>query len=226
MNTFSSNTISSKNRYNLTPPKSKATNPLYRVIENFMFFLDNNVTTLNNSKLFAGMMIIVLNVSSKFVTFKLSKTMESYLKYTFSRNILVFAISWMGTRDIYIAAFITLIYIIFIDYLLNEESAFCCLPKHFTQYHVELLENMNNTEVTLEEYKKAKDVVRTYRIQQTQKQTTSSETGATAEKDVVDDNSSEIDENENEYKNFFFTAGNMYKDIDVLPSNSNTGLFP
>jgi len=191
-----------------------------------MFFLDNNVTTLNNSKLFAGMMIIVLNVSSKFVTFKLSKTMESYLKYTFSRNILVFAISWMGTRDIYIAAFITLIYIIFIDYLLNEESAFCCLPKHFTQYHVELLENMNNTEVTLEEYKKAKDVVRTYRIQQTQKQTTSSETGATAEKDVVDDNSSEIDENENEYKNFFFTAGNMYKDIDVLPSNSNTGLFP
>jgi hypothetical protein len=192
-----------------------------------MFYLDNNVTTINNSKLFAGIMIIVLNVSSKFVTFKLSKTMESYLKYTFSRNILVFAISWMGTRDIYIAAFITLIYVIFIDYLLNEESAFCCLPKHFTQYHVELLENMNNNEVTLEEYEKAKDVVRVYRRQQTQKRTAStvsSGTMATAENDGVDVDGSEIDETE--HKNIFFTAGNMYKDVDVLPANSNASLFP
>ena len=47
-------------------------------------YVNNNITSLNNSKIFAGLMIIILNIASKFVTIKLSKTMESYLKHTFS----------------------------------------------------------------------------------------------------------------------------------------------
>jgi hypothetical protein len=97
---------------------------------------------MNNSKLFAGLMIIILNVSSKFVTIKLSKSMEAYLKYTFSRNILIFAIAWMGTRDIYIALGITILFIVFMDYLLNEDSPYCCLPNDFTSYHLNLAESM------------------------------------------------------------------------------------
>ena len=81
--------------------------------------LHNQVMSINNSKIFAGLMIIVLNIASRFVTIKLSKTMESYLKYTFSRDILVFAISWMGTRDIYIALAITITFMVLMDYMLN-----------------------------------------------------------------------------------------------------------
>jgi hypothetical protein len=99
---------------------------------------------MNNSKLFAGLMIIILNVSSKFVTIKLSKSMEAYLKYTFSRNILIFAIAWMGTRDIYIALGITVLFIVFMDYLLNEDSPYCCLPHDFMDYHLNLAESMTN----------------------------------------------------------------------------------
>lgn len=102
----------------------------------------NHVKFMNNSKLFAGSMIIILNVSSKFVTIKLSKSMEAYLKYTFSRNFLIFAIAWMGTRDIYIALGITLLFIVFMDYLLNEDSPYCCLPNEFTHYHLNLAESM------------------------------------------------------------------------------------
>jgi len=64
--------------------------------------------------------------------------MEAYLKYTFSRQILIFTIAWMGTRDIYIALIISLIFMIFMDFLFNEESMFCCLPSEFTDYHVQL----------------------------------------------------------------------------------------
>jgi hypothetical protein len=105
------------------------------------------VDTLNNSKLFAGLMIIILNIASKFVTIKLSKTMEAYLKYTFSRQILIFAIAWMGTRDIYIAITITLVFVFFMDFLFNEESRFCVLPEAFTDYHTSLLEtnSVDNT---------------------------------------------------------------------------------
>jgi hypothetical protein len=105
------------------------------------------VHSLNNSKLFAGLMIIILNIASKFVTIKLSKTMESYLKYTFSRQILIFAIAWMGTRDIYIAITITLVFVFFMDFLFNEESRFCVLPEAFTDYHTSLLET-NSVENT------------------------------------------------------------------------------
>lgn len=111
----------------------------------FSLFHDN-VKVMNNSKLFAGLMIIILNVSSKFVTIKLSKSMEAYLKYTFSRNILIFAIAWMGTRDIYIALGITFLFILFMDYILNEDSPYCCLPQDFTNYHLNLAESMTTNE--------------------------------------------------------------------------------
>lgn len=131
-------------------------NKIEGAFSNLVNYLHNNVSALNNSKLFAGLMIIILNISSKFVTIKLSKTMESYLKYTFSRDILIFAIAWMGTREIYIAFIITLVFIIVMDFILNEESAFCCLTEQFTNYHIGLLED---TPVTEEEIKKAKEVL-------------------------------------------------------------------
>lgn len=117
----------------------------------FFSLFHDQVKIMNNSKLFAGLMIIILNVSSKFVTIKLSKSMEAYLKYTFSRNILIFAIAWMGTRDIYIALVITLLFIVFMDYLFNEDSPYCCLPHEFTHYHLNLAESMTTNEKKPEE---------------------------------------------------------------------------
>jgi len=146
-------------------------------------YLHNNIQVLNNSKIFAGFMIIVLNIASKFVNIKLSKSMESYLKYTFSKQILVFAIAWMGTRDIYIAFFISVLFIICMDYLFNEESQFCCLPESFTTYHSNLMENdqkhnnMNSPGglivkgsdvVTDDEIRKAQEVLEKAKSQNTQ----------------------------------------------------------
>ena len=102
--------------------------------------LHNRVTTLNNSKVFAGIMIIIINIASKFVNFKVSKTLESYLKFSFSRDILVFAITWMGTRDIYIALGMTLLFIFISDYLFNENSTLCCLPKSYVNAQVAKLD--------------------------------------------------------------------------------------
>jgi hypothetical protein len=137
-------------------------------IREMFSYLNNHVMTINNSKLFAGLMIIILNISSKFVTIRLSKTMESYLKHTFSRNILVYAIAWMGTRDIYVAFVVMLGFIILMDYLLNEDSRFCVLPTHFTDYHISLLDNhpvsdedVKKAEEVLEKAKKQKEEAKT-----------------------------------------------------------------
>jgi hypothetical protein len=127
------------------------------------FFSDitNYVKNINDSKIFAGLMIIILNVSSKFVNIKLSKTVESYLKNSFSRTILVFAIAWMGTRDLWVALGICLIFTFLMDYLWNEESMFCILPETFTDYHVNLLNDEKNCKVfTKEDVEKAIEVLR------------------------------------------------------------------
>jgi hypothetical protein len=104
-------------------------------------------------------MIIILNIASKFVTFKFSKTLESYLKYTFSYQVLIFAIAWMGTRDIYTAIFITAIFLFVTEILFHEESSYCIFPKEFCDYHINLLENNNADKITENEVRKAKDVL-------------------------------------------------------------------
>ena len=119
--------------------KSKPSRFQYSII-NLLEYLHKHIYALNTSKAFAGVMIIVLNIASRFVNIKLSRSIESYLKYTFSRQVLIFAITWMGTRDIYIAFIFSLVFIICVDFLFNEDSRFCCLPSHFTDYHIQLLE--------------------------------------------------------------------------------------
>ena len=122
-------------------------------------YLRNTLKVMNDSKIFAGIMIITLNIASRFVNLKLSKTVESYLKNTFSRQILVFAIAWMGTRDLFVALFITIIFSIITGYLCNEESAFCILPETFTDYHVGLL----NDEVECKSFTK-EDIEKAFKV--------------------------------------------------------------
>jgi hypothetical protein len=86
---------------------------------------------LNSSKFFAGCVMILLNVVSKFITIQFSKSTEEYLKMTVTKQILVFAMAWMGTRDIYAALGLTAIFVVLSDHLFNEESAFCIVPHHY-----------------------------------------------------------------------------------------------
>lgn len=126
--------------------------------------IDKTVKDLNTSKVFTGLMIITLNIGSRFVNLNLSKSMEAYLKYTFSKQILIFAIIWMGTRDIYIALIGVIIFTIFMDYLFNEESDYCCLPETFVNQHKEMLDNKDS--VSEEDVVKAKMTIEKFEKQQ------------------------------------------------------------
>jgi len=86
---------------------------------------------LNNSKFFAGVVMILLNVGSKFIAIQFSKSTEEYLKMNVTKQLLVFAMAWMGTRDIYIALVLTAVFTILSDHLFNEESPYCCVPEKY-----------------------------------------------------------------------------------------------
>ena len=134
---------------------------MFKQQDSFLKKLDNQINILNNSKIFAGVMIILLNLSTRFVNFKLSKTTEAYLKNTFSTQVLVFAITWMGSRDIYIALIVTAVFILCTEYLFNEDSEFCVFSEEFKDYHnaKQEREKEEADEVTEEDIIKAKRIL-------------------------------------------------------------------
>ena len=94
-------------------------------------FVHNHIMFLNNSKFFAGVIMILLNIGSKFISIQFSRSTEEYLKMNITKQILVFAMAWMGTRDIYTGLVLTAVFTILSDHLFNEESPYCIVPKKF-----------------------------------------------------------------------------------------------
>jgi hypothetical protein len=88
----------------------------------------NVIGSLNSSKYFTGVVMIMLNIGSRFVEIKLSDSMEQYIKYNIAREVLIFSMAWMGTRDIVVALILTAVFVILSDFLLNAKSNLCILP--------------------------------------------------------------------------------------------------
>ena len=88
----------------------------------------NIIGSLNSSKYFTGVVMIMLNIGSRFVEIKLSDSMEQYIKYNIAREVLIFSMAWMGTRDIVVALILTAVFVILSDFLLNAKSNLCILP--------------------------------------------------------------------------------------------------
>ena len=101
------------------------------LIYNSLDFIHNHIMFLNNSKFFAGIVMILLNVGSKFIAIQFSRSTEEYLKMNITKQILVFAMAWMGTRDIYTALILTAVFTVLSDHLFNEESPYCVVPSKF-----------------------------------------------------------------------------------------------
>jgi hypothetical protein len=102
----------------------------YEYFSKLLSVSNKAAASVDNSKLFAGIMMILLNVGSKFINIQFSRSTEEYLKMNLSKQILVFAMAWLGTREIYSSLMLTAAFIIFSDYLFNEESEYCVVPKH------------------------------------------------------------------------------------------------
>jgi hypothetical protein len=95
--------------------------------------LNNSINSLNSSTFFAGVMMICLNIGSRYIQLNLDESTESYIKYALTKEIMVFTISWMATRNIYMSLGLTAVFIVLADFIMNEKSRYCLLPKKFIQ---------------------------------------------------------------------------------------------
>lgn len=125
-------------------------------MKNFFAFTQK----INNSKLFAGLVMIMLNIGSKYITIKLSKSQEEYLRNSVARQLLIFSIVWMGTRDVVISFFLTATFIVLTDHLFNEESKFCVIPTSLKNY-AHILDTNKDKFISEDELNKAMNIVET-----------------------------------------------------------------
>jgi hypothetical protein len=116
---------------NNTPISATAAIPQTGGSSSIFGIIHDNVMTLNNSKFFAGVVMILLNIGSKFITIQFSKSTEEYLKMTVTKQLLVFAMAWMGTRDIYTSLVLVAVFTILSEHLFNEESDYCIVPHDY-----------------------------------------------------------------------------------------------
>ena len=127
--------------------------------------IHESISSLNSNMFFAGIMMLTLNIGSRYVQLNLSPSAESYLKYAITKEFLVFTIAWMGTRNIYVALTLTAAFVILADYGLNDKSNFCILPEKFKKLQNSI--DTNNDKIISElEIKNAMEILEKAKKQQ------------------------------------------------------------
>ena len=125
----------------------------------FIMRFKTGINNLNHSKFFAGLVMILLNIGSKYISIKLSKTQESYLKNSVARQILIFAICWMGTKDIMVSLILTTVFIVLTQHLFHEKSKFCILPESWKVFE-DVLDLDGDGKISDDEIKKAMKILK------------------------------------------------------------------
>ena len=91
-------------------------------------YINDFVKPLNDNKFLLAIVMMFLNISSKYIDFGFSKTQEHALRNGIAREILIFCVLFVGTRDIVISTTLTLLFFISIEYLFSEDSKYCLCP--------------------------------------------------------------------------------------------------
>jgi len=93
------------------------------------------INALNNNKYFIGLVLLTLNLLSRFVPIKLTKNQKKLLQHNLFKQIIIFSIAFSVTRDIILSVTVTAAFHILATHLLNENSKLCILPENMKRLH-------------------------------------------------------------------------------------------
>jgi len=146
-----------------------------------MDYINEGIAYLNNNKYFVGLMMVLLNLGSKYIFLELGKTHDNFFNNKMVRRALIFTVFFVATRDIIASVLLSAFFIIFFLELTHEKSSICILPKGYIQLDtngdgVVSAEEIKNAYMTLkktgqiEEYFKNMDREKKYMENFTQQQ--------------------------------------------------------
>ena len=112
----------------------------------------SSLAFLNNSKVLAGISMILMNVGSRHIISDLGIIHNNVLSSEIFKKIIIFAMFFVATRDVVVAFLLTLSYIFVVDGILHENRRFCIVPKKY----------IAKNKITVDQYVKAKAIVLEY----------------------------------------------------------------
>ena len=89
--------------------------------------------------------MLLLNIGSKYIELKISDTQAEYMRNEIGREILIFAMVFVGTKDIILSIIVTAAFIVLANTVFHEESKYCILPEKYKK--IKKLIDKNNDNV-------------------------------------------------------------------------------
>ena len=122
----------------------------------FINIVDTGINVLNNSKYFTAIMMLLLNLGSRYISLELSQLHEEILSNTLVRRLLVFTVVFIATRDIKVSLISTAVFIILVSGIFNEDSKYCILPSSTDPRRI-TKEDFSYAQTIMEKYNKQKN---------------------------------------------------------------------
>ena len=117
------------------------------------------IHTLNNSKFFAGILMILMNLGSKYISLELSETQDEFFSNIVIRRIMIFVVIFIATKDVVTSLIITACFVVLVSGLFNENSKFCLIRNNCKQTKI----------ISKEQVERAKKVLKKYEQQEYQR---------------------------------------------------------
>jgi hypothetical protein len=141
---------------------------MYDLFKNYNKFLkkykfDIFMRDLGTNKLLIGIFMIFMNIGSRYIELKLTKGQEMILK-NIAREVLIFTIVFVATKDLIISFIITGIFIILANFVFNEKSKYSILPEKYKKL-ASLIDTNNDNVISENEINKAYDILKKARGQ-------------------------------------------------------------
>jgi hypothetical protein len=114
------------------------------------------IHTLNNSKFFAGILMILMNLGSKYISLELSDTQDEFFSNIIIRRIMIFTVVFIATKDIITSFIITTCFVILVSGLFNEQSKYCLIRNNSPKTKIISKEQVEKAKRILIKYEEQK----------------------------------------------------------------------
>ena len=86
-----------------------------------------SIHDINMNPYLLGLAYILLNLGGRFMVLSVTPAQEAFLQNIVFRPLLLFAIMFIGTRNLVVAFWLTMVVLLLLHYLLNENSSWYLL---------------------------------------------------------------------------------------------------
>jgi hypothetical protein len=94
-----------------------------------------SIHDINMNPYLLGLAYILLNLGGRFMVMSVTPAQEAFLQNIVFRPLLLFAIMFIGTRNLIVAFWLTLVILLLLHYLLNENSDWYLLRPWSSEKH-------------------------------------------------------------------------------------------